>query len=359
MEHVSARAALDLVFAAAGKGACSSLPGDALYNYAHPVLNCAMAADFPQLTLKQIYARFADPAAPLTPQRLRSLQSDSREGVQKLYRVLARRVAAQEKERARLDQMLDLERRLWDEGIVHVAGVDEVGIGPLAGPVVAAAVVFPPWAKLAGIDDSKRLNDAVRRRLDLQIRAIAAVGLGVVGVEEVDRLNVYHAGLRAMQRAVGDLPIPPQHVLVDARTIPEIAQPQEAYIKGDTLSLSIAAASIVAKVHRDRLMTELDARYPGYGFALHKGYPTPAHQLALRKLGPCAIHRRSFDFIGELCGEYGRFFYEQKVRAAKIATRAELSLWESGLEETAGRLSGSERRKLHLLKTRLRKRLGA
>jgi ribonuclease HII len=240
-----------------------------------------------------------------------------------------------------------------------MAGVDEVGRGPLAGPVVAAAVIFPPDIEIAAIDDSKALDEPTRLHLETEIRGkAAAVGIGVVEVEEIDRLNIYHAGLRAMQLALGNLAIVPQHILVDSRTIPGVSQPQSSFDKGDGINFSIAAASIVAKVHRDRLMTELDALYPGYGFASHKGYATAEHQNAIRELGPCPIHRRSFDYIREICGQYCDLYYEMKARGARIRTRAEMSGWEIEIKACAGRLSEMENKKLQLMKNRLWKRIG-
>jgi len=188
-----------------------------------------------------------------------------------------------------------LETLLWRVGIRHVAGVDEVGMGPLAGPVVAAAVVFPPGFKLDGICDSKVLRAVVRERLDVEIRRRAvAVGIAVVEPDEIDRLNIYQAGLRALRGAVEALAVVPGFVLVDGREIPGLSMPQSAYPKGDSFVCSIAAASIVAKVHRDAIMRELDGRYPGYGFARHMGYSTRAHFAAIREFGPSPVHRRSF-----------------------------------------------------------------
>src|SRR6266516_3306882 len=173
-----------------------------------------------------------------------------------------------------------LETLLWRVGIRHVAGVDEVGMGPLAGPVVAAAVVFPPGTHLDGVADSKVLTAAQRERLDVEIRRRAVgVGLGVVEPDEIDRLNIYHAGLAACRRAVEALPVVPGFVLVDGREIPDLPMPQSAYPKGDSFVCSIAAASIVAKVYR---------------VARHMGYSTRAHFAAIRTLGPSPIHRRSF-----------------------------------------------------------------
>ena len=188
-----------------------------------------------------------------------------------------------------------LETLLWRVGITYVAGVDEVGMGPLAGPVVAAAVVLPVGTRLDGVADSKVLRAAVREQLAVEIRRRAlAVGVAVVEPEEIDRLNIYQAGLRACRLAVEALAVVPGFVLVDGREIPGLSMPQSAYPKGDAFVCSIAAASIVAKVHRDALMRELDERYPGYGFARHMGYSTRAHFAAIREHGPSPVHRRSF-----------------------------------------------------------------
>jgi ribonuclease HII len=180
-------------------------------------------------------------------------------------------------------------------GIKHVAGVDEVGMGPLAGPVVAAAVVFPCGFKIDGVADSKVLRAIVRERLAIEIRRRAvAVGVAVVEPDEIDRLNIYQAGLCALRRAIDALGMVPGFVLVDGREIPGLSIPQSAYPKGDSFVCSIAAASIVAKVHRDAIMRELDVRYPGYGFGRHMGYSTRAHFAAIREHGPSPVHRRSF-----------------------------------------------------------------
>jgi ribonuclease HII len=285
------------------------------------------------------------------------LQRDPRAGAWKLYKALSRRFEDQTRERKRMDAMLHFERVLWKAGVVNIAGVDEVGVGPLAGPVVAAAVVFPPNTEIDGIDDSKALDEDARRRLDVTIRAQASgIGIGVLSVDDIDRLNIYHAGIRAMQLAVSLLPVAPQHVLVDSRTIPDLAQPQNSFDKGDGINFSIAAASIVAKVYRDALMMDLDAAFPGYGFADHKGYATPAHQDAIRRLGPCAIHRKSFDYIRELCGQYSVAFYSLKTEGAGILTRRELAVWEGRVRESRDILSPMEHKKLLLMANRLWKR---
>lgn len=198
-----------------------------------------------------------------------------------------------------------LERLLWRVGLRRVAGVDEAGMGPLAGPVVAAAVVFRAGAPIDGVADSKVLTAADRERLAGEVRSAAlGVGVGVVDADEIDRLNIYQAGLEAMRRALAALaPIAPDFVLVDGREVPGLGVPQSAYPKGDAFVSSIAAASIVAKVHRDAMMRELDAAYPAYGFARHMGYATRAHLTSLRTHGPSPVHRLSFAPVREAAGK--------------------------------------------------------
>jgi ribonuclease HII len=206
----------------------------------------------------------------------------------------------------RLAVLLTRERELWASGIERIAGVDEAGVGPLAGPVVAAAVIFPPNFGIPGVDDSKKLTPERRTMLADAIRESAlAFAVALVEPEEIDRLNVYHATLAAMGRALDGLAVAPQHVLVDARRIPGCDLPQEAIIKGDARCHAIAAASILAKTTRDAVMRRYDNEFAGYGFGDHKGYPTEAHRDAIRRLGPCAIHRRSFTLLpaGKLWGE--------------------------------------------------------
>ena len=198
-------------------------------------------------------------------------------------------------ERRRLEELRSHERLLEQVGITPAAGVDEVGMGPLAGPVVAAAVILPPEPLIEDLDDSKALTRAVRERVETEIRRVAvAVSIGVVSVAEIDALNIYRAGLEAMRRAVLLLPAEARHVLVDSRTIPGLNLPQTSFVRGDARVYSIAAASVIAKVHRDRIMAGLEQEHPGYGFAAHAGYATAEHREALRRLGPCPAHRRSF-----------------------------------------------------------------
>jgi len=186
-------------------------------------------------------------------------------------------------------------------GASPVCGVDEVGRGPLAGPVVAAAVIFPDRRRRPyRLDDSKALTAEARDRLFDGIMASAVVGVGMADHVEIDRINIYHASLLAMRRAVEALPEPAAFALVDGKGAPDLPCPVRTIVGGDARSASIAAASIIAKVTRDRLMAEMDAAYPGYGFASHKGYACPAHREALKRLGPTPIHRRSFAPVRQL-----------------------------------------------------------
>ncbi len=196
------------------------------------------------------------------------------------------------------------ERAAWRSGLKQVAGVDEAGRGPLAGPVVAAAVILDPDRRIKGLEDSKLLTPARRENLFAEILERAGgVGTGIVDPQTIDRVNILEATRLAMLEALRKLSPRPELVLIDALRLPALALPQKPLVKGDRRSASIAAASIVAKVTRDRLMLEADARFPEYGFGRHKGYPTPEHLAALQKHGPCPIHRRTFHGVwrqGEL-----------------------------------------------------------
>ena len=175
-----------------------------------------------------------------------------------------------------------------------ICGIDEAGRGPLAGPVVAAAVILPRRGRPKGLDDSKQLSGDAREELALAIRRVGVVAVGVASVEEIDTLNILRASHLAMRRAFDALAQTPVAALVDGNMAPDLPCPVECVIDGDAIVPIISAASIIAKVERDRMMNELCARYPGYAFSKHKGYATPEHQEALKRLGPCAIHRRSF-----------------------------------------------------------------
>ena len=184
---------------------------------------------------------------------------------------------------------------------IRVCGIDEVGRGPLAGAVVAAAVILDPARPIAGLADSKKLSERQRERLfDLICDQALAWSLGRAEVEEIDRLNILQASLLAMQRAAEALPVAPEHALVDGNRLPRLPCSAEAIVGGDASEACIAAASIIAKVTRDREMVELDALYPGYGLARHKGYPTKVHLEALKSQGVTPIHRRSFGPVRRL-----------------------------------------------------------
>lgn len=180
-------------------------------------------------------------------------------------------------------------------GFRHIAGADEAGAGPLAGPLIAAAVILPSGARLPEVNDSKQLSPEVRERCAALIRAAAlAFAVGEASVAEIERLGPYRGALLALTRAVQALDPAADYLLVDARRLPDLRLPQEAVVGGDARHLSIAAASILAKTHRDALMVAWDREYPGYGFAQHKGYGTAEHLAALQKLGPCPLHRRTY-----------------------------------------------------------------
>ena len=254
--------------------------------------------------LATLRLRFLERGRPVPEGFLEALARDKRNGARALAEAIRERRSANRSEGQRLRHLLRFELELWESGHTHVAGVDEAGMAPLAGPVVAAAVVLPRAYKLKGLDDSKKVIDPERRtELAAAVKRDAvAWSVGLAEVEEVDRLNIYHAGLLAMRRAVEALAMVPDFVLVDARRIPQCPAPQRGIIHGDALSASIAAASMIAKTTRDALMAEYDARYPGYGFAVHKGYPTPQHEEALRTLGACPLHRRSFAPVRQALG---------------------------------------------------------
>jgi len=235
---------------------------------------------------------------------LEALEVDTRAGAQQLARRIRARYRSNRSEGQRLHTLLRFEIDLWARGFSFVAGVDEAGMAPLAGPVVAGAVILPRNYKLRGLNDSKKILDPeMRDELAIQIKQDAVCwSFGFAEVEEIDKINIYHAGLLAMQRAVNGLSCVPDFVLVDARKIPQCPAPQRGIIRGDALSASIAAASIIAKTTRDAHMLEMDILYQGYGFASHKGYPTPEHCRALKELGALPIHRRSFGRVREALG---------------------------------------------------------
>jgi len=200
-----------------------------------------------------------------------------------------------------------LERVARRSGALHIAGLDEVGRGPLFGPVVAAAVILPKSCRLQGLTDSKKLSEKARNEFDGAIRASAiALAIAAVDVETIDRINIRNASLLAMLRAVEQLTVSPDFLLIDGVDTIDWPCPQQAVVQGDATSFSIAAASVLAKVHRDRLLVELDAEYPGYGLARHKGYCVAEHLEALARLGPTPLHRKSFAPVAQTLLPFAR-----------------------------------------------------
>jgi ribonuclease HII len=255
------------------------------------------------LSLAQIRLRYVVEGRRLDAATEAALKADPRAGAKAILNAVAKRRFDNRSEGQRLRKLLRFETDLWAAGIVRVAGVDEAGISPLAGPVAAAAVMFMPGSRIPGVDDSKKLDAAARDRLAGEIKETAlAYSVGFAEVDEIDTINIYWAGVLAMRRAVEGLSLSAQHLLIDARRIRNVPIPQQPIVKGDCKSLSIAAASILAKTARDTVMQRLNEQYPGYGFARHKGYPVREHLLALNRLGASPVHRRSFAPVRSILG---------------------------------------------------------
>jgi ribonuclease HII len=254
-------------------------------------------------SLAELHARYVDRGRPLPEEIEAALEADPRAGARAILDAVARRRRDNRSEGQRLRMMLRHETVLWTAGLTRIAGVDEAGMSPLAGPVAAAAVILAPGTRIPEVDDSKRLDPETRERLAPVIKQRAvAWAVAFAEVEEIDRINIYWAGLLAMRRAIAALAPAAEHLLIDGRRLPGLALPQDRIVGGDAKSLSIAAASILAKTARDARMRALDAEYPGYGFCQHKGYPVEAHADALKKLGACPVHRRSFALVREALG---------------------------------------------------------
>ena len=226
---------------------------------------------------------------------------DGRAGVQAAISKRKHELQKRVDEDLRLEKMLAYENELYAQGIDLIAGVDEVGRGPLAGPVVAAAVILPKACKIPGLNDSKKIPKSKHKEIyeDVLQNAIS-IGIGVKDNQVIDQVNIYEATKLAMMEAIGQLEPQPQHLLIDAMKL-DLPIPQTSIIKGDANSLSIAAASIVAKVTRDQMMEEFDREYPGYDFVQNAGYGTAKHLAGLDKLGVTPIHRRSFEPIKSMC----------------------------------------------------------
>lgn len=241
----------------------------------------------------EIKRKFAACGVEELPGLISCYETDERAGVQAVVAAATKRIAAWEKEVARTEEMKRYEREY--AAYSYICGIDEVGRGPLAGPVVAGAVILPKDCSLLYLNDSKKLSEKKREELyEIIMEKAVAVGLGYSTPGRIDEINILQATYEAMREAVGKLCVVPDLLLNDAVTIPQVAIKQVPIIKGDAKSISIGAASIVAKVTRDRLMTEYDKVYPVYGFAANKGYGAQAHIEALKKYGPCPIHRRTF-----------------------------------------------------------------
>lgn len=252
-----------------------------------------MRLNIKKMSLKKLQMLIQERGPELYEEVIASLAGDPRGGAQKLVRYCRTRLEEWHREQDRLSRMYSYERQVWAMGYRMVAGVDEAGRGPLAGPVVAAAVVLPNEVYIPGLDDCKRLSPRRRMELSEEIhRRAVAVGIGMVDPEGIDESNVLMATYKAMAKAIQSLPAPPDYLLVDSLHIPGVSLAQSPIVGGDTLSASIAAASVVAKVTRDQYMIEVDQLYPEYGFAQHKGYGTAEHRAALEKHGPCPIHRK-------------------------------------------------------------------
>ena len=221
-------------------------------------------------------------------------ENDERQGVQKMILSCRKRMEKAAMEAKRLENMLIYEKKYY-ETCDYICGIDEAGRGPLAGPVVAGAVILPKGLKIPYLNDSKQLSEKKREELyDVIMEQAVSVGVGIISPERIDEINILQATYEAMREAVGKLAYRPDVLLNDAVIIPELPIPQEKIIKGDAKSLSIAAASVIAKVTRDRMMKAYHELFPEYGFDKHKGYGSKEHIEMIQKIGPCAIHRRSF-----------------------------------------------------------------
>jgi len=251
-------------------------------------------------TIKEIKERLAtidDLDHPL----FEELILDGRAGVQAAISKRKRELQKQVDEDLRLEKMLAYEKELYAQGIDLIAGVDEVGRGPLAGPVVAAAVILPKACKIPGLNDSKKIPKSKHKEIyEAVLQNAIAIGIGIKDNQVIDQVNIYEATKLAMMEAIGQLEPQPQHLLIDAMRL-DLPIPQTSIIKGDANSLSIAAASIVAKVTRDQMMEEFDKEYPGYDFAKNAGYGTAKHLAGLVQLGVTPIHRRSFEPVKSMC----------------------------------------------------------
>lgn len=252
-----------------------------------------------QLTTKEIQNRLANTITIDDP-FLEECKADSRKGVQQLVQKWLKNYEQEKRLQQQFYQMQKYERIAWEKGYHFIAGIDEVGRGPLTGPVVAAAVILNKECYLPGLTDSKKLTKAAREKyFDLIKENAAAIGIGIVSAKIIDEINIYEATKLAMKQAIGNLDIAPDYLLIDAMKL-DVPIEQESIIKGDAASISIAASSVIAKVTRDKMMMELAEEYPQYGFDKHMGYGTQTHLEALKLHGVTEHHRKSFAPIKEL-----------------------------------------------------------
>ena len=251
-------------------------------------------------TIKEIKEQLAN-IQRLDDPLLAELEQDSRSGVIQAIAKRKREIQKRIDEDERLEGMLTYEKECYARGIELIAGVDEVGRGPLAGPVVAAAVILPKACKIPGLNDSKKIPKYKHKEIyEAVLQNAIAIGIGIKDNQVIDQVNIYEATKLAMREAIGQLEPQPQHLLIDAMKL-DLPISQTSIIKGDANSLSIAAASIVAKVTRDQMMEEFDRKYPGYDFAQNAGYGTAKHLAGLDQLGVTPIHRRSFEPVKSMC----------------------------------------------------------
>ena len=250
-----------------------------------------------QLTIKELKAKVNN-LEQVSPELMEKLAADSRKGVQKIAQKIKRDRKKAKLAKEKYEEMKIYEKEKQAKGYELICGIDEAGRGPLAGPVVAGAVILGQDVYIPGLDDSKKLSEGKREELfEIINRQAQAVGVGIVDSNRIDQINILQATYQAMKEAISDLGITPDYLLIDSETIPQAGIPQVGIEKGDSKSVSIAAASIIAKVTRDRMLVDYAEKYPDYGFAQHKGYGTKVHRNALEKFGPCEIHRQSYKIV--------------------------------------------------------------
>ncbi|SET83427.1 RNase HII [Salinibacillus kushneri] len=249
-------------------------------------------------TIKEIREKLATDT--YSPSEWEAYQKDNRKGVQDLVSKQKKKDKEKQQQKDQFEHMLIWEKNLWNKGYTYIAGIDEAGRGPLAGPVVAGAVIIDESFYIEGLDDSKKLPESTRERFFDEIKEKAVgFGIGIVDSQTIDQINIYQATKLAMKKAVMDIKNDPQYLLIDAVKLPELPVHQESLVKGDQKSVSIAAASVLAKVTRDRMMKDIDREYPSYQFASNMGYGTKVHLEALKQNGPTPFHRRSFTPVKE------------------------------------------------------------